>query len=233
MLQCVTFAKINKTNGYLRFTYMTMKRILPSGLMIAASVTCMAQSLEKMQWFNEPEQWGIENDTLSMEVTPQTDYWRISHYGFTVDDAPFLYTLRGGEFEVKVKISGDYKTRFDQSGLMLRIDQENYIKAGIEFVDGKYNLSTVVTHHTSDWSIIPLESPVPSVWIKAVRRLDAVEVFYSFDDKEYTMMRNAWLQDNHPVMVGIMGASPDGNGFTPGLKIFQSSICPICAEPSG
>ena len=37
--------------------------------------------------------------------------------------------------------------------------------------------------------------------------------FYSFDDKEYTMMRNAWLQDNHPVMVGIMGACPDGNGF--------------------
>ena len=214
MLQCVTFAKINKTNGYLRFSYMTMKRILPSGLMIAASVTCMAQSLEKMQWFNEPEQWGIENDTLSMEVTPQTDYWRISHYGFTVDDAPFLYTLRGGEFEVKVKISGDYKTRFDQSGLMLRIDQENY------------NLSTVVTHHTSDWSIIPLESPVPSVWIKAVRRLDAVEVFYSFDDKEYTMMRNAWLQDNHPVMVGIMGASPDGNGFTARFENFSIKHLP-------
>ena len=159
-------------------------------------------------------------------LTPQTDYWRISHYGFTVDDAPFLYTLRGGEFEVKVKISGDYKTRFDQSGLMLRIDQENYIKAGIEFVDGKYNLSTVVTHHTSDWSIIPLESPVPSVWIKAVRRLDAVEVFYSFDDKEYTMMRNAWLQDNHPVMVGIMGASPDGNGFTARFENFSIKHLP-------
>ena len=101
------------------------------------------------------------------ECHPQTDYWRISHYGFTVDDAPFLYTLHGGEFEVKVKISGDYKTRFDQSGLMLRIDHENYIKAGIEFVDGKYNLSTVVTHRTSDWSIIPLEKPVLFVWIKS------------------------------------------------------------------
>ena len=96
---------------------------------------------------------------------------------------------------------------------MLRIDHENYIKAGIEFVDGKYNLSTVVTHRTSDWSIIPLEKPVPFVWIKAVRRLDAVEIFYSFDNKEYTMMRNAWLQDNHPVMVGVMGACPDGDGF--------------------
>ena len=161
-----------------------------------------------------------------MEVTPQTDYWRISHYGFTVDDAPFLYALRGGEFEVKVKISGDYKTRFDQSGLMLRTDHKNYIKAGIEFVDGKYNLSTVVTHDTSDWSIIPLDKPVQSVWIKAVRRLDAVEIFYSFDDKEYTMMRNAWLQDNHPVMVGIMGASPDGNGFTAQFENFTITHLP-------
>ena len=189
-----------------------MKRLLLSGTMAVAACTGMAQSLEKMQWFNEPEQWSIENNALSMQVPSQTDYWRISHYGFTVDDAPFLYTLRGGEFEVKVRISGGYKARFDQSGLMLRVDHENYIKAGIEFVDGKYNLSTVVTHHTSDWSIIPLEKPVPYVWLKAVRRLDA-EIFYSFDDKEYTMMRNAWLQDNHPVMVGIMGACPDGDGF--------------------
>ena len=134
-----------------------MKRLLLGLLLIAASYNGMAQSLEKMQWFNEPERWEIKGNSLSMSVTPHTDYWRISHYGFTVDDAPFLYTVRGGEFEVKVKISGDYKTRFDQSGLMLRIDRENYIKAGIEFVDGKYNLSTVVTHHTSDWSIIPLD----------------------------------------------------------------------------
>ena len=182
--------------------------------MLAASFAGRTQTLDRMQWFNEPEQWTIENDTLTMNVTPQTDYWRISHYGFTVDDAPYLYTLRGGEFEAKVCISGDYVSRFDQAGLMLRIDRENYIKAGIEFVDGRYNLSAVVTHRTSDWSIIPLEKPVPFVWIKAVRRLDAVEIFYSFDDREYTLMRNAWLQDNTPVMVGVMGASPDGSGFT-------------------
>ena len=204
----------------------TMRKFLIGGLIIAAPHVCMAQSLEKMQWFNEPERYEIKENALLMAVTPQTDYWRISHYGFTVDDAPFLYTLRGGEFEVKVKISGEYKTRFDQSGLMLRIDHENYIKAGIEFVDGKYNLSTVVTHHTSDWSIIPLDKPVPFVWIKAVRRLDAVEIFYSFDDKEYTMMRNAWLQDNRPVMVGIMGACPDGNGFDAKFEHFTIKHLP-------
>ena len=203
-----------------------MKKIILSLLLIAASYTCVAQSLEKMQCFNEPAKWDIKDNTMSMMVTPQTDYWRISHYGFTVDDAPFFYTIRGGEFEVKVKISGEYKTRFDQSGLMLRIDQENYIKAGIEFVDGKYNLSTVVTHHTSDWSIIPLDKPVPYVWIKAVRRLDAIEIFYSFDDKEYTMMRNAWMQDNHPIMVGVMAASPDGDGFKAKFEDFSIKHLP-------
>ena len=196
---------------------------LLAGLLTQASV---AQTLERMQWFNEPEQWEIIGNRLTMDITPQTDYWRVSHYGFTVDDAPFLYTTRGGEFEVKVKIAGDYKARFDQSGLMLRLDHENYIKAGIEFVDVKYNLSVVVTHHTSDWSVIPLDKPVPFVWIKAVRRLDAVEIFYSFDDKNYVMMRNAWLQDNHPVMVGVMGACPDGDGFQAHFEEFTIKHLP-------
>lgn len=203
-----------------------MKRLFISSIFFLVSVLLSAQTLDRMQWFNEPENWSVKNNTLVMDVTPQSDYWRISHYGFTVDDAPFLYTVRGGEFEVKVRISGDYKVRFDQAGLMIRVDKENYIKTGIEFVDGKYNLSTVVTHTTSDWSVIELDEPVEYVWIKAVRRLDAVEIFYSFDDKEYTMMRNCWLQDNTPVMVGMMAACPDGNGFKATFDGFKITHLP-------
>lgn len=203
-----------------------MKRIISVIAFMLMAASLSAQSLDRMQWFNEPESWTIEGNTLTMDVTPQSDYWRISHYGFTVDDAPFLYTLRGGEFEVKAKISGDYKVRFDQAGLMLRIDKENYIKTGIEYVDGKYNLSAVVTHTTSDWSVIELEEPVEYVWIKAVRRLDAVEIFYSFDDEHYTMMRNCWLEDNTPVMVGMMAACPDGDGFKATFEEFSIKHLP-------
>lgn len=203
-----------------------MKKVAVSLFAVVLAQFASAQSLEKMQWFNEPEKWEVKNKTLSMFVTPQSDYWRISHYGFTVDDAPFYYTTYGGEFEVKVKITGDYKARFDQMGLMLRIDHENYIKTGIEFVDGKYNLSTVVTHKTSDWSVIELDKKISYVWIKAVRRIDAVEVFYSFDDKTYTMMRNAYLQDNTPVMVGLMAASPDGSGFEAKFENFKVTHLP-------
>lgn len=156
-----------------------------------------------------------------MNVTPHSDYWRISHYGFTVDDGQFLHTTRGGEFETKIKISGEYKVRFDQAELMLRIDHENWLKAGIEYVDGKYNLSVAVTHKTSDWSVITLDKPVDYIWIKAVRRLDAVEIFYSFDDKTYTMMRNCWMQDNVPMMVGPVAACPDGEGFKAKFEKFE------------
>ncbi|MDE6582577.1 MAG: DUF1349 domain-containing protein, partial [Duncaniella sp.] len=163
---------------------------------------------------------------LEMQVTPHCDYWRISHYGFTVDDAPFYYAEYGGEFEAKVKISGDYKVRFDQAGLMIRIDHENYIKTGIEYVDGKYNLSAVVTHHTSDWSVIALDRPVDFIWIKAVRRHDAVEIFYSYDDKEYVMMRNAWMEANRPVKIGMFAASPDGEGFLARFSDFKVTHLP-------
>ena len=114
-----------------------MKRLLfPMLTMLFAATSSQAQTLEKMQWYNEPEKWEIRDGVLTMSVTPHSDYWRISHYGFTVDDAPFYYANYGGEFEVKLKVSGNYRERFDQPGLMIRIDHENYINAGLEFVDG-------------------------------------------------------------------------------------------------
>ena len=185
-----------------------------------------AQSLNKMQWFNEPEKWEIKNNALIMNVTANSDYWRISHYGFTVDDAPFYYANYGGEFEAKVKLTGDYKARFDQMGLMIRVDEKNYIKTGVEFVDGKFNISTVVTHEKSDWSVTTLEKVPPFVWIKVVRRLDAIEIFFSYDDKNYTLTRNAPLQDNTPVMVGLMAASPDGKGFEAKFENFTVKHLP-------
>ena len=109
---------------------------------------------------------------------------------------------------------------------MIRIDHENYIKTGIEFVDGRYNLSTVVTHGTSDWSVIALDQPVDHIWIKAVRRRDAVEIFYSFDDMEYTMMRNAWLEANRPVKIGMFAACPDGDGFRAVFSDFKVTHLP-------
>lgn len=203
-----------------------LRKVIAS-VLLSGAVGVQAQSLSKMNWFNEPASWNIKNPyTFIMQVPAQTDYWRVSHYGFTVDDAPFYYAVYGGEFEAKVKITGNYETTFDQMGLMLRIDHENWIKTGVEFVNGKQNVSTVVTHKTSDWSVVELDKAPRSLWIKAVRRLDAVEVFYSFDNEKWTMLRTCWLQDNCPVMVGLMAASPDGKGFEAIFENFEVKQLP-------
>jgi regulation of enolase protein 1 (concanavalin A-like superfamily) len=177
--------------------------------------------MKNMQWFNPPEKWNIDNQSLLMFVTPKTDYWRVTHYGFIVDNGPFYYSFMEGKFEVKVKLIGEYKSRYDQMGLMLRIDEKTWIKAGIEYVNDKINISAVVTHDKSDWSIIELDHPPESIWMKVVRRLDAVEIFYSFNDKEYIMFRLAYFPDNSPVMVGMMAASPEGDGFNAIFEGFE------------
>ena len=190
-----------------------MKKILFLIITVFAVNLLVSQDINKMNWLNEPSSWKVKDGNLKMNVTPKSDFWRKTHYGFTVDDGPFYYTTRGGEFEVSVKISGSYKTRFDQMGLMLRIDEEHWIKTGIEYVDGVYNFSTVVTDVYSNWSVIELNGKPESIWIKAVRRIDAVEIFYSLDGVKYKMSNVAYLSDKKPVMVGMMAASPDGDGF--------------------
>jgi regulation of enolase protein 1 (concanavalin A-like superfamily) len=130
---------------------------------LLTSLFVNGQNIETMQWMNEPEKWEVKDGNLSMYVTPQSDYWRVTFHDFIVDDGPFYYTTRGGEFEVSVKIQGEYKSKYDQMGLMLRIDEEQWVKTGIEYVDGIYNFSTVVTDQHSSWSVIQFDEKPKAV----------------------------------------------------------------------
>ena len=182
--------------------------------------------MNKMEWYNAPDDYSIEGEKLIMQVTPQSDYWRKTHYGFTVDDGPFYYEVRGGEFEVSVKITGEYKIRYDQMGLMLRINEKHWIKTGIEYVDGVYNFSTVVTNDYSSWSVVALKEKPNSIWIKAIRKIDAVEIFYSLDGENYIMSNLAYFPEYKPAMVGMMAASPDGQGFKAIFEEFKIKHLP-------
>lgn len=116
-----------------------------------------------MKWHNEPGNWNLENNKLIVNVPPKTDYWQITHYGFIADNGPFYYTEIEGEFEVRVKITGEYNSLYDQMGLMFRIDEKNWIKTGIEYVNEVYNYSTVTTREFSNWSVNILNSNPKSI----------------------------------------------------------------------
>ena len=166
-----------------------------------------------MHWLNEPPAWKIDSDRIEVTAAGGSDFWRKTHYGFIRDSGHFGYETVAGDCSVEAKVSGGYHELYDQAGLMLRVNGEHWIKTGIEYVHGVQHVSAVVTNDFSDWSVVPLPQNPPSIWIRVTRKAEAVEVYYSLDGENYTMLRMAYLLPSATLDVGIMCAAPDGGGF--------------------
>ncbi len=166
-----------------------------------------------MQWFNPPPSWKDEAGCLKVTTGPKTDFWRKTHYGFINDNGHFYYQEVRGDFRAEAKITGAYRELYDQAGLMLRIDAENWIKTGIEFFDGLQHASAVVTRDFSDWSVVRLPQPPASLWLRVERKAEAVNIFYSVDGQQYWLLRSAYLPPTDSIQVGPVCASPTGQGF--------------------
>jgi uncharacterized protein len=164
-------------------------------------------------WLNEPGEWHEDQGMISLVTEPQTDFWRKTHDGAVRDNGHFRFTPVEGNFVVDVAIRGMYQDLYDQAGLMLRLDAETWLKCGIEFVDGAQYASAVVTRDFSDWSVVPLPAPPPVFHLRLKRQGGNVEVYYSLDGERFWLLRQSFLTEAARVDIGIMGASPIGNGF--------------------
>jgi len=167
-----------------------------------------------MDWYNEPTDWYRQGDRIAVTTDPKTDFWRKTHYGFIRDNGHFCYQPVSGDFTADVSFSGRYTDQYDQAGLMVRLDEANWLKCGIEYVDGVQQASVVVTRDYSDWSVVPLDPAPAKLWLRLTRQGDAVEVHYSLDGETYVMIRVAYLPAADEAEVGLMCASPEGAGFT-------------------
>jgi regulation of enolase protein 1 (concanavalin A-like superfamily) len=174
-----------------------------------------------MKWFNQPGTWKENAASLTFTVDPDTDYWQVTHYGFKRDNGPFYYQEADGDFEASVKITGQYSELFHQAGLMIRIDEKNWIKTGIEYVDGMQHVSAVVTRDVSDWSVVPRHNSPESVWLKLLRKGDYVEIKYSFDQKTYDMLRLAYFPPGVKVQIGMVAAAPGKLSFPVTFENFK------------
>lgn len=166
-----------------------------------------------MQWLNEPAAWSTAGHQITVKTSPKTDFWRVTHYGFIRDNGHFYFERVSTDFVVEVSIRGNYKELYDQAGLMIRFDEKHWIKTGIEYVEGIQHMSTVVTHDYSDWSVTPLTTPPASLRLRLERRQDAVHISYADANLKYTLLRLAYFPIVPEIQVGIMCASPDGDGY--------------------
>lgn len=206
-----------------------MKTLLLQGLFLLLMLPATAQSLTAMHWQNPPKQAVVTANKVQVQVDGGTDFWRVTHYGFIRDNGHFYYQEQAGDFLAKVKVVGHYRELYDQAGLMVRLDEKNWIKTGIEYVKGVQNVSAVVTREVSDWSVVPRQDSPPAVWLTLLRKGDYVEIQYSFDNKEFKMLRLAYFPPTpgKKIQIGLMCAAPDGKGFPVEFEDF--SVTPVPA----
>ncbi len=130
-------------------------------------------------WTREPITTEVSADgALVVEAAEGSDWWRDTAYGFRHEDGHAL--LRpwepGTAVEVSFALDG-FTGQFDQAGLLVRVDDENWVKAGVELSDGHPQLGAVVTVGTSDWSTGRVDEWIGSVvTIRASRLADAVVI---------------------------------------------------------
>jgi regulation of enolase protein 1 (concanavalin A-like superfamily) len=166
-----------------------------------------------MVWFNEPPVWHVKSNSLFVKTGDRTDFWRQTFYGFIRDDGHFCYKKIKGDFTMQVTFVGRYKELYDQAGLMVRVDERNWVKTGIEFTDQEIHLSAVFTREVSDWSVMNLLHYTGQLTLRLTRHGSAIRIQYLDDNKKWRLIRLGYLEMPEVCQVGIMCCSPQRAGF--------------------
>ena len=166
-----------------------------------------------MNWLNEPPLWSAQGAGLTFTTAPKSDFWRKTHYGFIRDNGHVYATAVTGDFVATARFTGAYTTLYDQAGLMVRADEENWLKCGIEYVEGIHYASAVVTRDFSDWSVSPMGPTAPDLNLRVTREGATLTVEVAVGDGPLGLLRSAYLPMGDQVLVGPMACSPGELGF--------------------
>ena len=137
-------------------------------------------------------------------------------HGFVKDDAPFYWMYVDYDFEARLSFNCKLRTLYDQAGMMIRLDEENWVKAGVMMYRDMLHVSVVFTRGCSDWSThrLPIKKLGDDgfhVWVKRIG--EVIEVLYSLDNENWIRVRQGHFVDAPRLRVGMMCAAPDSDGF--------------------
>lgn len=187
-------------------------------------------TLENFSWIRQPENIQIMEEELAITTEAHTDLWQKTYYHFVNDNAP-LFVMETDEqyfsFTVRTDFS-DSHTRFDQCGLVLYQDSENWLKGSIEFENElSQHLGSVVTNHGySDWAIVEIPADVKSMYYRLSRRKQDFCIENSVDGVHFQQMRICHLHEaKETVRFGVYACSPENSSFTARFSEFNLTDC--------
>jgi regulation of enolase protein 1 (concanavalin A-like superfamily) len=120
-----------------------------------------------------------------------------------------------------LRVQANYEALYDQAGIMVRIDKENWIKAGIEMSDGVACIGSVLTVNRSDWSTSVYASD-PSDFYLRVTLLDGVlRLQTSSDGLRWPLLRLCPFPKASIYSVGPMLCTPERQGLEVTFSEFE------------
>jgi len=175
------------------------------------------------RWINEPAVWKAGPDGLLVTTDNSTDFWRETHYGFTRHSGHLFGQPVSGGFTASVRVKARYQRLYDQAGLMVLADAENWVKAGIELSDGEPMLSSVVTIGRSDWATGLFRGDASDFWIRVTVDLGVLRIQASADGLRWPLIRLCPFPLRDQYVVGPMCCTPERAGLEVAFSSFQLS----------
>jgi regulation of enolase protein 1 (concanavalin A-like superfamily) len=133
-----------------------------------------------------------------------------------------------GDFSFTVKTEFETKIQYDQCGIILYQDSENWMKASVEYENTDFaRLGSVVTNlGFSDWATANVPASTNVVWYRLSRRKQDFYLESSPDGMQYQQMRMFHMYNYITVSkVGVYACSPLESSFKAHFSAFELSGC--------
>ena len=174
--------------------------------------------MTRFKWIREPKQCHVDSTKVEIITAPHTDLWQRTYYHFQNDNAPVLQMetdKRFFSFIVKTDFSESHH-RFDQCGIVMYLDSENWLKGSIEYENEDFqHLGSVVTNNGySDWATAAIPAAIKSMWYRFSRRESDYCIECSEDGIHFHQMRICHMdKGSDTVKFGIYACSPEDSSF--------------------
>jgi uncharacterized protein len=190
----------------------------------------MTNPLSSGEWLREPAHATVDAELVRFTTSPGTDLWQRTYYGFRNDNAPALLLPATRNLTLTVRVSFQYRRRFDQAGVLVHLNADTWAKASIEHENDMLSrLGSVVTNSGySDWATRDIPS-TGQMWYRVSRRgpdfrfeagpdgtaWEQLRVFHLHGLGETTeeLGSAAVLPDGSTVGIGVYACSPEDSSF--------------------
>ena len=184
----------------------------------------LLEALQNFEWYNEPQNVTFHDKEMIVRAEMGTDFWQSKQHQYGKDDGHFFFTRHKGNFIFSVKWSFSGCEAYNQCGIMLRIDENNWIKASIMYDNPERPMlgSSVTQNGYSDWAAQDIPSGITNIWFKIKRLNGDYLIYYSIDGQNFKQIRmTALINDLPEVKIGAYICSPRSNGFEASLSALE------------